>query len=159
MNKTRKKLIKKDYCSKGIWKSPDKPELSGTVPLKCLSVSCQIEWDKIFHWKLSFCPGNNRNYFQFVTSKLNSKTIPVLPSLSPFLIFPFYLLPSPVHPTRFSLCFFPDFLVIFIFSSNKNNIDFHKPVILLETKWRLCAKTPHLPYKLAILLSIKWRLQ
>ena len=26
-------------------------------------------------------------------------TVPVLPTLDPFLIFPFYLLPSPVHPT------------------------------------------------------------
>ena len=31
-----------------------------------------------------------------LTSKLNSNTIPVLPSLDPILIFPFHLLPSPV---------------------------------------------------------------
>ena len=30
--------------------------------------------------------------------------------LCTFLLFPFYLLPSPVHPTGFSYCFFPDFI-------------------------------------------------
>ena len=38
------------------------------------------------------------------------------------LLFPFHLLPSPVHPTRFSFCFFPGFLAIFtLLSSNNNN--------------------------------------
>ena len=37
-----------------------------------------------------------------LTSKLNSKTIPVLPFLDPSLMFHFNLLPSPVHPTGFS---------------------------------------------------------
>ena len=46
--------------------------------------------------------------------QLNSKTVPVLPSLDPSLIFPFHLLLSSVHPTRFSFCFFPDFLAILI---------------------------------------------
>ena len=45
-----------------------------------------------------------------LTSKLNSKTVTVLPSL----IFPFHLLPSLVHSTRFSLYIFPGFLAIFI---------------------------------------------
>ena len=42
----------------------------------------------------------------------------------PYLIFPFHVLPSAVHPTGFTFCFFPDFLAIFIMlSSNKiNNI-------------------------------------
>ena len=35
-------------------------------------------------------------------NKLNSMTVPVLPSLDPSLIFPFHLLPSPVHPAGFS---------------------------------------------------------
>ena len=39
---------------------------------------------------------------------------------NPSLIFPFHLLPTPVHPTRFSFCFFPGFLAIFILSSNNN---------------------------------------
>ena len=54
-----------------------------------------------------------------LTSKLNSKTIPVIPSF----IFPFHLLPSPVHPSIFSFCFFPGCLAIFILlSSNNNNV-------------------------------------
>ena len=56
-----------------------------------------------------------------LTSKLNSKKVPVLSSLDPFLIFPFHLLPSPVHPTEFSFCFFPDFLSIVILLSSNNN--------------------------------------
>ena len=56
------------------------------------------------------------------TSKLNSKTVLVLPSLYPSPIFPFHLSPSPVHPTEFSFCFFPAFLAIFILSSNNNNV-------------------------------------
>ena len=42
-----------------------------------------------------------------ITFELNAKTVPVLPSLDPSLMFPFHLLPSPVHPTGFSFCFFP----------------------------------------------------
>ena len=34
------------------------------------------------------------------------KMVPVLPSLDPSLIFPFHILPSPVHPTGFSFYFF-----------------------------------------------------
>ena len=53
-----------------------------------------------------------------LTSKFNSKTVPVLPSL----ILPFHLSPSAMHPTGFPFCFFPDFLAIFILlSSNSNN--------------------------------------
>ena len=48
------------------------------------------------------------------------KTAPVLPSLHLSLIFPFYLLPSPVHPTGFSFCIFPGLLAIFTLPSNKN---------------------------------------
>ena len=55
------------------------------------------------------------------TSKLNSKTVLVLPSLDRFIILPFHLSPSPVHPTRFSFCFFPGFLAIFILLSSNNN--------------------------------------
>ena len=56
-----------------------------------------------------------------VTSKLSSKTVPVLPSLDPSLIFPFHLSTSPVHPIGFSFHFFPVFLVIFILLSSNNN--------------------------------------
>ena len=46
----------------------------------------------------------------------------VLHSLDHTLIFPSHLIPSPVHPTGFSFCFFPGFLAIFImFSLNNNN--------------------------------------
>ena len=45
-----------------------------------------------------------------LTSKLNSKTIPVLLSLDPSHIFTFHLLPSPVHLTEFSSCFSSDSL-------------------------------------------------
>ena len=53
-------------------------------------------------------------------SELNSKTLPDLPSFDSSLIF--HLLPSPVHATVFSFCFFPDFLVIFIVLSSNNNL-------------------------------------
>ena len=58
---------------------------------------------------------------QFLISKLNSKTVPVLPSLGPSLIFSFHLFPSPVYPTGFFFCFFPGFLAIFILISSNNN--------------------------------------
>ena len=48
------------------------------------------------------------------------QAIPVLSSLYPFLI-NFSSLPSPVHSTGFSLCFFPGFLAIFALMSSKNN--------------------------------------
>ena len=51
----------------------------------------------------------------------------VLPSPDPFLIFPSHLSPSPVHATRFSFCFFPGILAIFILlPSNKNNNQIEK---------------------------------
>ena len=56
-----------------------------------------------------------------LTSNLNSKTVPVLSSLNPSLIFPFHHLPSPVHPTGFTFRVFPGFLVIFTLSSSNNN--------------------------------------
>jgi len=52
-----------------------------------------------------------------LTYKLNSKTVPVIPSL----IFPFHILPYPVHPTGFFFCFFPGLLTIFILLSSNNN--------------------------------------
>ena len=55
-----------------------------------------------------------------VKGHLNFKMVPVLPYLDPSLIFPMHLLPSPVHRTRFSFCFFPGFLNIFILLSSKN---------------------------------------
>ena len=48
--------------------------------------------------------------WRVLTSKLNFKTVFVLPSL----MFPFHLLLSSVHPTWFSFRFFPGFLVIFM---------------------------------------------
>ena len=48
-----------------------------------------------------------------LTSKLNSETVPVLPSVYPSLTYPFHHSPSPVHLTGFSYCFFPRFYAIF----------------------------------------------
>ena len=47
------------------------------------------------------------------TSKLNSETVPDLPSLNPSLIFPFHQLPSLVHPNGFSFYIFPGSLPFF----------------------------------------------
>ena len=59
-----------------------------------------------------------------LTAKFNSKTVPVLPSFDPSLLYPFHLSPSPVHPIGFSFCLFPGFLDIFIlFSSNNNRLN------------------------------------
>ena len=53
----------------------------------------------------------------YLISKINYNTVPVLPNLNPFLIFPFNLLPSPLHPTGFFFYFFPGFPAIYIFLS------------------------------------------
>ena len=55
-----------------------------------------------------------------ITSSSNStsRRFPFLPSL----IFPLHLLPSPVHLTGFSFCFYPGFLAIFILLSSNSNI-------------------------------------
>ena len=65
----------------------------------------------------------------------NSRTVPVLPSLHLSHIFPFHLLPSPVHPTRFFFYIVPGFLAIFILliSNNNNNA--------LLTSWKHCSST------------------
>ena len=56
-----------------------------------------------------------------LNSKLNSKTVLVLPSLEPSHIFPFHLLPSPVHALPEFPCFFSGFLAICILVSSNNN--------------------------------------
>ena len=73
-----------------------------------------------------------------LTSKLNSKTVPVLLSLDPSLIFPFHLLPFPVHPTGFSICFFPGFLAIFILSLTIQFGSYNLGAIMVNRKirWR-----------------------
>ena len=58
----------------------------------------------------------------------NSKTVLVLPFFYPSLIFPFHLLPSPVHPIGISFYIFPGFLAIFILSLN-NGIKLENIVI------------------------------
>ena len=60
------------------------------------------------------------HFLRFLTSKLNSKTVPVLPSLDPSLIFPFVLIPFPVYLTGFSFYIFPGYFAIFILSLNIN---------------------------------------
>ena len=66
--------------------------------------------------------------FTRATSPPNSapyKTLPVLFSLRPSVIF--NILPSPVHPIRYSFYIFLGFFAIFILpSSNNNNIHYHK---------------------------------
>ena len=77
------------------------------------------------------------------TSKLNSKPVIVLLSRDLSLIFPFHILPSPVHPTGFSFCFFPDFLAIFILSLNSikyNMMTAHK-VQHIQGSRRPCTST------------------
>ena len=44
----------------------------------------------------------------------------LLPPRNTLLLFPFHLLPSPVHPTGFSFCFFLCFLAIFTLLSSNN---------------------------------------
>ena len=60
-----------------------------------------------------------------LTSKLNFKTVPVLPSLDPSLTFPYHLLSSSMHPTGFFFCFFPGFFAIFILLPSNNNNRIH----------------------------------
>ena len=69
-------------------------------------------------------PNDHSGNWGSLESKLNSKTVHVLHSLDPSLIFPFHLLPSSVHLARFPFWFFPGFFVIFILSSNNNNKTF-----------------------------------
>ena len=53
---------------------------------------------------MSSDPCESQPYKGHLTSKLNSKTVPVLHSIEISLIFPFHLSPSPVHLTGF--CFY-----------------------------------------------------
>ena len=76
---------------------------------------------------LLYCATLNKGFFyiylthELTPQHLNSKMVPVLPSLNPSLIFIFPLLPSPLYPTGFSFYIFPEFLVIFILLSSDNN--------------------------------------
>ena len=62
-----------------------------------------------------------------LTFKLKYRWIPSY-LLCTLLLFPLHLLPSPVHPTRFSFCFFfPGFLVIFsLLSSQQQKTPFDR---------------------------------
>ena len=71
-------------------------------------------------------PCESQPYMGHLTSKLNYRWFPSY-LLCDLLIFPFHLLPSRVHPTRFSFCFFPGFLAIFtLLSLNNNNLPIWK---------------------------------
>ena len=52
------------------------------------------------------------------TSKLKYRRF-----LSYLLLLPSHLSPSPVHPTGFSLCFFPCFFAIFTLLSSNSNVN------------------------------------
>ena len=83
----REKFHQGGFCSPPPPSCPPPPErLSGAFLSPHQSVRCVLPCNSI-------C----------LTSQL--KTVPVLPSL----IFPFHLLPSPVHLTGFSFCFFAVF--------------------------------------------------
>ena len=75
---------------------------------------------------LLYCATLNKGFFyiylthELTPQHLNSKMVPVLPSLNPSLIFIFPLLPSPLYPTGFSFYIFPGSLTIFILLSFNN---------------------------------------
>ena len=69
---------------------------------------------------------NSFSYFTFPDSPYRIALLYLLRHSSQFylvtsLIFPFNLLPFPVHPTGFSFYIFAGFLVIFILLSSNNN--------------------------------------
>ena len=72
-------------------------------------------------WTYDSDPCVSQPHKGHLISKLNFKTVPVLSSLDPSLIFLFHQIPSPVYPPGFSFCFFHSLLAIFILSSNNNN--------------------------------------
>ena len=80
----------------------------------------QIYWTKILvpaGWSdHTFSPNSTTDGSRLILSYL----------LFTLLLFPFNILPYPVHLTVFSFCFFPGFLAIFILLSCNNNIfSFH----------------------------------
>ena len=60
-------------------------------------------------------------FWTVIHCKLKSKSVLVLPSLNPSLLFTFHLFPSPLYPAGFSFCFFPGFLDTFILLSSNND--------------------------------------
>ena len=64
----------------------------------------------------------SQSHMGYLTSKLNYRRFPSY-LLCTLLLFPFHILPSPVHPIGFSFCFFPGLLAIFtlLSSNNKQN--------------------------------------
>ena len=72
---------------------------------------------------------------QYLTYKLKYRRLPFY--LCTLLLFPFHLLPYPVHPTEFSFCFFPGFLVIFTLLSSNNSINNNSISLLLSLNYYL----------------------
>ena len=70
--------------------------------------------------------------------------------LCTLLLFPFHLLLFPVHPTGYSSCFFPGFLIMFAMLSSKNN----KNKIVLQTAAKKFTTLPH--FCLNIIQAIKY---
>ena len=69
----------------------------------------------IFHYLKNMTdPCESQPHKGHLGSKLNSKTVSVLPTSDPSHVFPIHLRPFPVHPTGLSFCFFPGFLTIFV---------------------------------------------
>ena len=103
---------------------------------------------------LSNCPlpCESQPHKGHLASKLKYRRFPSY-LLSTLLLFPFHLLPSPVHPTGFSFWFFPGFLAMFtLMSSNNNNlrkewnISTSSKIRLLL--WRLARQCGNCKYKM-----------
>ena len=62
-----------------------------------------------------------KTYVYQFTANTTPRRFQSLPSPDPSLIFPFHPLPSSMHPSGFSFCFFPDFLAIFTLLLSYNN--------------------------------------
>ena len=83
---------------------------------------CFAQYSHLIDWFGT--PSESQLHEGHLTSKLKYKRFPSY-LLCTFLLFSFHLLPSPMHPIRFSFCFFPGFLAIFmLLSSNSNIISF-----------------------------------
>ena len=116
--------------------------VAGSVAVKSYSADLSAMLLRLKFWFIvqTNATSFNLNYVEncksqpqkgYVSSKIKYRRFPSY-LLYTLLLFPFHLLPSPVHPTGFSFCFFPGFLAIFILLSWNNSNNLHKPAQIMR---------------------------
>ena len=99
-------------------------------------------------------PCESQAHKDHLTSKLKYMQLPSY-LLCTLLIFPFHLIPAPMHHTGLSFCFFPGFLAMFTLMSSKNN---NWPNWCVSSVKNIISQTKSLNYSIQFIMLVNLRI-